>query len=121
MFEQFAHLSPIEKRDQFERIVQLAREDDHDVINPTDLVVKNGQIVGYMSIASTPVAIGHFSTKSMHARDSFNLIQVAEHIVHRMGSKNMVWPIGKESPFHKYFVDMGYRKLANVDLFVKEF
>ena len=121
MFEQLAQLYPIASRDQLERVHQLAIEDNHDVVNPTDLVIKNGEIVGYMSIASSPMVMGHFSTKKMHARDSFSLIQIAEHVVHRMGSKNVLWPIGKDSPFHKYFTEMGYKKLATVDLFVKEF
>lgn len=121
MFEQFAKLSPIKSKDELERVQIIAREDNHDVINPTDLVVKNGEIVGYMSINNSPIIVGHFSTKKMHARDSFTLVNIAEHVVHRLGNHNVIWPIGKDSPFHKYFVEMGYTKLANVDLFVKEF
>lgn len=121
MFEQFAQLRPIESKDQLEEVQRIAREDDHDVVNPTDLVVKNGKIVGYLSIASSPIVIGHFSTATMKARDSFTLINIAEHVVQRMGSRNVIWPIGKDSPFHPYFTEMGYKKLANVDLFVKEF
>lgn len=121
MIEQYAHLEPCNTQDKFERIVQLAREDSHDVINPTDVVMKNGEIVGYMSIASSPIIVGHFSTVKMHARDSFMLVNIAEHIVRRTGSANVIWPIGKESPFHQYFEKAGYKKLANVDLFVKEF
>lgn len=123
MMEQFASLQPIKSKDQLQWIIQLAAEDQHNVINPTDLVVKDGEIVGYMSIANTPMVVGHFSTKVLKSRDSFNLIHIAEHIVKRTAGQNVVWPVGINSPFYKYFPEMGYSELAiePVKLFIKEF
>lgn len=124
MMEQFASLQPFKNKDELQRVIQLAAEDQHTVINPTDVVMKNGQIAGYLSIANTPIVIGHFSTRIMRARDSFNLIHVAEHVVRRStGAANVVWPIGESSPFYKFFPEMGYKELAvePVKLFIKEF
>lgn len=122
MIEQFAGLEPIKSKEQLDTLIKLAAEDRHTVVNPTDLVVKNGEIVGYLSIANTPIVIGYFSTKAMRARDSFNLVQVTEQLIRRMGNRNVVWPIGESSPFHKYFPEMGYKTLSlePITLFIKE-
>lgn len=124
MTEKFARLRVIRNEGELEIVNTLARQDSHDVINPTDVIIKDGKIVGYMSIGATPVVIGNLSTLHLQARDSFNLIHQAECVVERvMRSRNIVFPIGVDSPFHKYFSDpsTGYKLLANVDLFIKEF
>lgn len=103
------------------RLFELAKADGHDVIAPTDLIMKGDDVLGYVSIANIPIIIAHYSTQHLKARDSFNITQVCEQRVEGQGYRSVIWPIGVTSPFHTYFPDMGYRRLANVDLFVKEF
>lgn len=118
----FAILKPISFEWQLRDILRTAAEDRHCVINPTHLVDKDGVIVGHLSIANTPIIVGHFSTRSMKARDSFSLIHEAEEMVKNI-SRNVIWPIGENSPFNKYFPRLGYTKLnaEPIDLFIKEF
>jgi hypothetical protein len=124
MTEKFARLRSIKDASELEAIKLIAQHDSHDVINPTDVIVKDGKIVGYMSVGATPIVIGNLSTRDLQARDSFNLIHQAECIVERcMRSRNVIFPIGLDSPFYNIFADpsTGYKRLANVDLFIKEF
>lgn len=124
MTEAFARLRSLRNgitKEEGDEVIRLAKADAHDVVCPTDLIIKNGKVVGYMSIGALPVIIGNFSTQYLRARDSFNLIHIAEQRVELNGAPAALFPIGLDSPFHSLFPEMGYRKLANVDLFVKEF
>ena len=124
MTEMFARLKSLRHgitQAEGDALMSIAKADSHDVICPTDLIVKNGKVVGYMSIGALPVVVGNFSTQHLRARDSFNLIHIAEQRVELNGASAVLFPIGLDSPFHSLFPEMGYRKLANVDLFIKEF
>src|SRR5215469_11861956 len=110
MTEPFARLklirSPTSKDEgeklqrDLELVEQLARHDGHSIIAPTDFIVKSGEVVGYMSIGAIPMIHGNFSTMKLRARDSFNLIHVAEQRVELNGAKAVIFPIALNSPFH---------------------
>lgn len=123
MIEMFTGLKPIQTQEEFLEVKRLAKEDQHDVIAPTHLVMKGGKVCGYMSLAAIPVSLVHLYTKDMEALDSFNAINIAECVMQGGGAKFVVTMIGKESPFHKTMINpkMGYKFLASVDLFLKEF
>lgn len=123
MIEIFTGLRPIRCQGDISNIIAAAGKDHHDVIAPTHVIEKNKEIVGYVSIAGLPMTICHFSTEGMQAEDSFAVINTMECILQNSGAKGVIAPIGKDSPFHKVLMNtkVGYRFLANVDLFVKTF
>lgn len=124
VLDKFARLKLLRtcSQDQVNNALTIAKYDNHDVICPTDLILKDGKVVGYMSIGAVPMVVGNFSTQHLRARDSFNLIHIAEQRLELAGAPSVIFPIELGSPFHQLFPEMGYKKLAtNIDIFIKEF
>lgn len=106
---------------QFTQAQELAKANQHDFILPTHVVVKGGKVVGHASVGAITYTHVNFSPE-MVAEDSFQAIHIIENLVEEGGGRVIITPIGKDSPFHSTMTNpkMGYKFLANVDLFMKE-
>jgi hypothetical protein len=124
MIEIFTGLHPIRNQSELDELTKNSLNDhNHHVLAPTHLIRKDGVIVGYVSIAGLPMTFCHFSTEDMQAEDSFAVINTVENILQLNRNCGVVTPVSKDSPFHKVLSHpkVGYKNIANVDLFVKEF
>ena len=100
---------------------QAAAEDDHCVIAPTHLILKDSEIVGYMSICATPVVNAWVSTKKVKARDSITLLSVAESLAESKGEKRVILTCAQGSPFYPLMERFGYKRLGYTSLNLKSF
>lgn len=111
-------IRPFQPRDA-EQLVKNAQEDNHAlVVAPNWVYEKNGEIVGYYSIA-VPAVLSWQHTKKMHAMDS---IKVLGHIEGQLGNFPMVLiPCDPASPYMGLLPKQGYQSyFKQVHLFLKE-
>lgn len=122
----FNHMIKVEQfngsQDTFTTLAGLAKEDNHDIFIPTDVIFKDGQPVGCFMVQMLPVLSGYFSTKKMFPRDSVASVNIMEQIVKRTtGSNKLIFPINLNSPFHPVMLSLDYQEEKNHTYFFKKF
>lgn len=118
----FAELDKIRSKEEFLQLVQKAKEDSHGTFEPTQVVRKDGAIVGYFSIGEPGccTVFAWLSTKEMPPRESFHLINTVESMIRCGTAKVICFPVPKDSPFHPLMKEMGYVSAGTYEYFVKE-
>ena len=108
-------------KDEFDKLVELSKQDAHGVLFPTDVVVQGGKTVGWWSIGVMPTAWAWMSTRDLKIRDSLQIINTVEGVQRRLGAPGMFMPCAKTSPFYGYLEKIGYTNGGNYDFFFKRF
>lgn len=109
-------------KEEFDKLAALAKEDNHDIFIPTDVIYKSGEPVGCFRVQTIPIVAGYFATKKMFPRDSIAALNIMEQVIRRStGTDRMVVPINKNSPFHSHMLTLGYSEEANHTYFYKNF
>ena len=125
---QRAVLKPLKPRDQreaaalpalLEQLGQQAAADNHAVIAPTHVMVKDGQIIGYLSLAGLPVVQAWFDSHHKHAADSIRMIEHGETIFREQGGRQFAVACTEESPFSPHLERLGFKKLGTTTLWAK--
>src|ERR1700679_1944103 len=98
---------------------KMAAADDHFVFAPTHVTMKNGNYVGFISIASIPMVLTWQDTRGVKAVDSIQIIKFIEGAVGQMGSNLVCIPCSPKSPYLPYMERFGYKKFGNCDMFAK--
>jgi hypothetical protein len=113
-----SYLDSEEKR----QTLSAAALDDggHGVFYPTDVIVKNGEMVGWLSVGFIPTCYLWLSTKHLTARDSVNILQVIEGVQRRLGAPALVMPCKPTSPFRPVMGKLGFQQGDNLDFFWKQ-
>jgi hypothetical protein len=96
-----------------------AERDQHGVLSPTHVLTKNGEFIGYLSLAGMPMVSAWMHTKEVHGRDTLQVIGFAENVVVNNGAISMAVPVPKRSPMHDQMAKLGYTPVDEVTLFVK--
>lgn len=109
------------RQDEVSELRRLAAQDDHEVLAPTHVVVKNGCIVGYLSIGAIPTVNVWMSTEHTEARDSIAVLGQLDAIVDHGGIPMYFMPCDEKSPFFKVMDKLGFRKLFKQVLHYKSF
>lgn len=102
-----------------EELVKKAAEDNHaGVYYPTHVSVKDGKIVGYLSIGAVPMVLCWQSTKEVKAMDSVRLVAFMEGVLTQFQS--FAVPCDPESPYNKLLPKLGYIEYTKpVKLYLK--
>lgn len=125
---QRATLIPLAPRDEAEAhalpakihaLRQLAAADNHIVLNPTHVMVKGGQVIGYLSLNGLPTVHAWFDTKNKHATDSIKMIEHGETIFRQQGVRAYTVACAEESPFTPHMARLGFTKLGTTVLWHK--
>jgi hypothetical protein len=106
-----------------ERLVELqanAAADNHKVVAPTHVAMKNGEVVGYLSHGAIPTVLVWFDTKKVSAGDSTQLIVKMEEIAMSKGYPAIAVPCSESSPYFPYMPKFGYHDLAQMHMFVRQ-
>lgn len=109
---------PRDEKD-FERLIQAAKADDHEVIAATDLVWRGKELVGYGSLGGIPMLHVWVARGKVRARESLMLLQYAENVMFRSGSRQVIMPCWDQSPFAPFMEKLGYQKLGTTTLYWK--
>ena len=96
---------------ELEELLKLAAEDAHGVMYPTHVIRKEGKIVGYISICTTPLVNVWLDSKQVVARDSVQLLNTLENVMRMTGRESYIifpnmerlgyTPVAENVWFHK--------------------
>jgi hypothetical protein len=98
----------------------LAANDRHVVLAPTHVVVKDGEIVGYLSIGAVPVVHVWMDSGAVQARDSLAVLSQLDAVMDHAGAPVYLMPCAKDSPYLPHMERMDFRELWDTTLFIKE-
>lgn len=103
-----------------EELCAAAQADNgHGVIAPSQVIEKNGEIAGFLSIGNVPTMLMWLDSKKINVRDSINVMQFAENWVHAGGGRSILIPCMDNSPLRPYIESAGYSKVCSATLFIK--
>lgn len=88
---------------EWSTIKGAAEADGHEMVAPSHVMLKDGQIVGAMSIGMVPLVLPWFDTKKCTARDSLYFINQGENLLAELmpanGQDLICVPFAEGSPF----------------------
>jgi len=104
------------------KLEAVAKADNHKVILPTHVVIKNGEIVGYISHGAVPTVHMWMDSKKMKARDSVVVLNAAELIARERKHKLMCVPCSEVSPYKDVMGadGFGYVNIGLSNIFVRQ-
>ena len=121
MTEPMPILVPLRNPADLVELKAAAAADAHEVICPTHIVRKSGELVGYFSILAAPTAYVWLDSKRVRPRDSFSLLNTATNIAIGIGNPDfLVVGCDSGSPFASLMPSMGYVHTMNTHLYVKK-
>lgn len=106
---------------QLPALTEAARADgNHAIIDPTHVIMRGGEIVGYGSLGRVRMMYGWLDTNKLKGPESFNAWRQAEAEMRKLGGP-VCLPCTLTSPLLPFMERKGYRPLGDVRLFRKEF
>ena len=98
----------------------LAAADNHAVLNPTHVMLKDGQIIGYLSLDGLPTVHCWFDSKNKHAADSIKMIDHGQTAFGERGIRDFTVACAEESPFTPHMARLGFERLGTTVLWRKK-
>jgi hypothetical protein len=95
-----------------QELTELAHSDQHEVIAPTHVCLKEGRLVGYASLGAVALVLPWFHTAKCTARDSLYFINQGENVMANAfaggGTGLICVPVVTRSPFQPHMERLGY-------------
>lgn len=110
----------IESKEELQKVLALAREDNDSVVLPSHLVEKNGEIVGAASLAVVPVLMLWNHSQKVGPKDSIILKHTYEALMEERGIKKYIVLCNKNSPYNGKMKALGYRSIWETEIFENE-
>lgn len=103
----------------YDKLKETVEADGHVLYFPTHVVEKQGEFVGYLSLANIPMCLVWMNTKAAKVIDSVQTLNIFENLARANGAPALAVPCDKASPFYDYMAKFGFTNLSNMSLFVK--
>jgi hypothetical protein len=103
---------------QVENIAELAKVEDHGVLEPTHIVYNDTAVAGCLSVGSIPMMLAWIG-KANSAFDSKKIVDTVENSLRFSGCRYLAIPCGPLSPFFPLMEKAGYTKVYENTLFIK--
>lgn len=110
-------ITPLRSQQAVDAVQAAAQKDNHHLIAPTHAVLKDGKVVG--SISLIPTVLVWMDTKEAKVRDSMELNQFVQNHLAANGATAICMPCVKTSPYYSLMEKVGYLNLGEYNLFVK--
>jgi hypothetical protein len=110
-------ITPIRTTGGVDAVQAAAQADGHVLIAPSHAILKDGKILG--SLSMIPTAMIWMHTKDAKARDTLELQSFIENHFSANGGTAMCLPCTKESPYFSVLSKLGYVDIGQFNLFVK--
>ena len=105
-------------------LAYAAESDRHQLIVPTHVVMKGGEIIGYGSLGAVKMFYAWMHTRKATPRDSFTAWRLAEQAMSDVNSPDrsplVCMPCEASSPFAPFLAHKGYRVLGTAQITLKE-
>lgn len=98
-------------------LMKAAHGDGHEVMFPTHVIEKSGEIVGALSLNSVPTVLHWMHTKKANIRDSMCAMNFFENVV---GAGTFLLPCSEKSPYLPLLSRVGYVDAGSFRMFVKK-
>jgi hypothetical protein len=102
---------------------KAAQEDNHHIIGGSHLILKHGEVVGYLGIATIPTVTMWLHTQKTKVRDALAVINFVDNtIADRFlpnGKGVYFMPMSGESPFNNKIELVGFEKTNYNNVFIK--
>ena len=102
-----------------QELSRAAAADNHTVLGPTHVVLRDGEVVGYCSAGGLPTVHVWLDSKQVHAAESLRLLETLEAILSDNGVRAILMPCDGNSPFSSHMERLGFTKLGTTVLYVK--
>jgi len=99
---------------------EAAAKDGHSCFGASHAVFKNGEIVGWASLAMLPVVCCWLDTEKVKARDTLQALNLAEHDLKARGIKEYVMLCAEDSPLYDAMPTMGFERKGPTVMFTKK-
>ena len=104
---------------EYDMVQERAGENGHTVLNPTHMILKDGEVVGAFGLEVSCVSWWMHDEKS-GKRDNLAAYQVLEALLSERGATGYMVPCEAESPYHGMMETMGSTKFkGNWSIFAK--
>lgn len=103
-----------------ERLINAAARDNHMVLAPTHVMVRDGAPVGYLSLGGMMTVQCWFDSSIKNPRHSKDMIRHAESIMRDHGQRGYIVCCSEESPFTPNMERLGFEKLGATVLWQKK-
>ncbi len=110
----------ITNREEFEKVVNAAIEDNDNMQYPTHALYKDGKIVGSWCLGGIPLTMHWAHSKLFTARDSIIMNATMDSMMDDRGSSSYLMACNKNSPYHSHMEKFGYKKGWDTTLFYKD-
>ena len=108
------------QHDELESLIALAEADEHVVIAPTHVMLKDDEIVGYWSLGGIPVVSSWFDSEKLGPRDSMAALDQMESLMDTVSPGPYLLMCADNSPFFEQKERLGYKDLFNTNLIVRQ-
>jgi hypothetical protein len=97
-----------------------ASRDNHGVLAPTHCILKNGEIVGYLSVGGIPLVNLWLDSQQVKARDTLEVMAKGEDMAREMGWEHYITPCDPKSPLYRFVSKLGYQVLGSATFLLKK-
>ena len=113
----FPRVRLIQTLEQETEALQAARANNDSIIHPTQVVERDGEIIGASSFGRVPVLLLWNHTEKVSARDSMHLKRVYDSIMETKGFPKYFIACNENSPYNSYMKKFGYNPIWKTEIF----
>ena len=99
------------------RVIAAARADKDSIMHPSHAILRDGQIVGGVSLGVAPLLLVWHSTEQVRARDSLHLKAVYDAIMADRGTPRYYIACNQHSPFNAHMKQFDYKPIWTTEIF----
>ena len=111
---------PLSNQAELEELQAAADRDKHQVLFPTHIVRKAGEIVGYASVCAAPIMFVWLDSKRVKTRETLMLLALGENLARAKGVQILLMPCAEDSPFSPLMTGMGFEIVGKTVLYAKK-
>jgi hypothetical protein len=100
--------------------ISAAKEDNHNLLFPSHLLRKNGDIVGAWSLAAIPLCLVWSHSKRISARDSFTFSGVMDTLMLERNFNFYLMACDSDSNYYPHMEQLGYKFVWPTNIFYKQ-
>ena len=113
-------LRKIHDADLKEVVAQAAKDDNDNMQMPSQVVRKDGEIVGGWQIAQIHLVLAWHHTQKVNAKDSMIINSTVESMMSTMGINQWFMACNSHSPFMSHMEKFGFNPIWPTNIFHKE-
>ena len=107
------------KLNDLDELVAAVEADSHTVIRPTHVAIRNGEFIGYASIAAVPLVLFYMHSRKASRVNTFKMERFCEDACRKAGAPMVCAPCAVESPIHPFMQKLGFSSFGRMDMFMK--